>query len=77
MGKTIYQTNDSTIGMIAMSEGENFSKEINSDHPLFPIKNNEAGVFVGDTSSPSWSLVHKFLPPALGPKAVRHYSPLM
>ena len=24
-----------------------------------------------------WKLVHKYLPPALGPKAVRHYAPKM
>ena len=26
------------------------------------------------TNSTRWKLVHKYLPPALGPKAVRHYS---
>lgn len=24
-----------------------------------------------------WKIVHKYLPPALGPKAVRHYAPKM
>lgn len=34
-------------------------------------------MFLADTSDPSWKAVHKFLPPALGPKAVRHYAPIM
>lgn len=29
------------------------------------------------TDSDSWKIVHKYLPPALGPKAVRHYAPKM
>ncbi|GAB7334986.1 hypothetical protein MBLNU13_g06854t1 [Cladosporium sp. NU13] len=73
MGKTVCQTNDPAIGQIAFTESEFFSKEINDDHPLKPIKQEAAGVFVSDTSNP-WKLVHKYLPPALGPKAVRHYS---
>ncbi|KAJ6157991.1 hypothetical protein N7470_005583 [Penicillium chermesinum] len=36
-----------------------------------------AGVFLGDTDTPEWKVTHKFLPPALGPKAVRHYAPTM
>jgi len=111
MGKTVCQTNDPLIGQIAFTESEFFSKEINDDHPLKPIKQEAAGVFVSDTSNPyvqlqycfnrtahmltkcqterilpanplsrtltdhiRWKLVHKYLPPALGPKAVRHYS---
>ena len=34
-------------------------------------------MFLADTSDPNWKDVHKFLPPALGPKAVRHYAPTM
>jgi hypothetical protein len=115
MGKTVCQTNDPTIGQIAFTESEFFSKEINDDHPLKPIKQEAAGVFVSDTSNPyvklelklivilltycqqsvillsthlaidleyptdlpRWKIVHKYLPPALGPKAVRHYAPKM
>ena len=77
MGKTSYQTNDPAIAKIAFDETEFFSKEINEDHPLWPIKQDKAGVFLSDTSNPSWKIVHKFLPPALGPKAVRHYAPVM
>lgn len=44
-------------------------------HPLHPIKSPPAGVFLGDTKTEAWRRAHKFLPPALGPKAVRHYAP--
>jgi cytochrome P450 len=77
MGKTIYQTNDPALAEICFAETEFFSKEIVPAHPLFPIKNQRAGVFLGDTKNPDWKVVHKFLPPALGPKAVRHYAPQM
>lgn len=52
MGKTVCQTNDPVIGQIAFTESEFFSKEINDDHPLKPIKQEAAGVFVSDTSNP-------------------------
>ena len=52
MGKTVCQTNDPIIGQIAFTESEFFSKEINDDHPLKPIKHDDAGVFVSDTSNP-------------------------
>lgn len=77
MGKITCQTNDPELAQICMSETEFFSKEIVPSHPLFPLKNSEAGVFLADTSDPNWKVVHKFLPPALGPKAVRHYAPQM
>lgn len=77
MGKMTCQTNSPELAQIVFAESEFFSKEIVPDHPLYPIKNNKAGVFLGDTSNPSWKIVHKFLPPALGPKAVRHYAPQM
>lgn len=78
MGKVVYQVNDPELAGIAFSESEFFTKQTsNENHPLFPLRNDLAGVFLGDTDNASWKLVHKFLPPALGPKAVRHYSPLM
>ncbi|UZP34862.1 hypothetical protein NXS19_002678 [Fusarium pseudograminearum] len=77
MGNTIYQTNDPKLATIVFGESDFFSKRIIEGHPLFPIKNKEAGVFVGDTDTEEWKEVHKFLPPALGPKAVRHYAPTM
>lgn len=77
MGRTVYHTNDPVLAGIIFAESEFFSKVINEDHPLYPIKNQEAGVFLGDTNTEEWRIVHKFLPPAFGPKAVRHYAPTM
>lgn len=77
MGGTIYQTNDPDIAAIAFAESDFFTKKINENHPLYGIKSQEAGVFLGDTDTPEWRIAHKFLPPALGPKAVRHYAPTM
>ncbi|GIJ87145.1 hypothetical protein Asppvi_006049 [Aspergillus pseudoviridinutans] len=77
MGRTVYHTNDPQLSSIIFSETDFFTKKINAAHPLHPIKNQEAGVFLGDTDTPEWRTAHKFLPPALGPKAVRHYAPMM
>ncbi|EFX05854.1 cytochrome p450 monooxygenase [Grosmannia clavigera kw1407] len=77
LGRTVYQTNDPELALVAFAEDAFFTKHINEAHPLFPIKTPEAGVFLGDTDTAEWRLVHKFLPPALGPKAVRHYAPTM
>lgn len=77
MGRTTYHTNDPALASIVFSESEFFSKLINEDHPLYPIKNQQAGVFLSDTNTEEWRIVHKFLPPAFGPKAVRHYAPTM
>jgi cytochrome P450 len=77
MGRTIYHTNDPALASIVFAESDFFSKVINEDHPLYPIRNKEAGVFLGDTNTEEWRIVHKFLPPAFGPKAVRHYAPTM
>lgn len=60
-----------------LSESDFFTKKINEAHPLYPIKHQAAGVFLGDTDNPEWKVAHKFLPPALGPKAVRHYASTM
>ncbi|KAJ5119525.1 Cytochrome monooxygenase alnD [Penicillium atrosanguineum] len=77
MGRTVYHTNDPLLSTIVFAESDFFTKKINEAHPLYPIKNKEAGVFLGDTDTPEWRTAHKFLPPALGPKAVRHYAPTM
>lgn len=77
MGSKVYQTNDPKLSQIFFSESDFFSKHIVPGHPLYPIKSIEAGVFLGDTDTEEWRLAHKFLPPALGPKAVRHYAPTM
>ncbi|KAI9163091.1 LOW QUALITY PROTEIN: Cytochrome P457 monooxygenase [Paramyrothecium foliicola] len=76
-GSQIYQTNDAKLANIFFSESDFFSKIIIPGHPLHPIKLPTAGVFLGDTDTEEWRLAHKFLPPALGPKAVRHYAPTM
>lgn len=77
MGRTFYHSNDPEIAAIAFAESDFFTKKINESHPLFGIKQPQAGVFLGDTDTPEWRVTHKFLPPALGPKAVRHYAPTM
>ncbi|KAJ5455508.1 cytochrome P450 [Penicillium daleae] len=77
MGRTIYQTNDPELSAIVFAESDFFTKKINEAHPLYALKTPAAGVFLGDTDTPEWKVAHKFLPPALGPKAVRHYAPTM
>lgn len=77
MGRTTYSTNDPEIASIVFGETDFFTKLITPDHPLYGIKNQEAGVFLGDTEDENWKIAHKFLPPAFGPKAVRHYAPTM
>lgn len=77
MGSVVYHTNDPALSSIVFAESDFFSKTIVPGHPLFPIKNKEAGVFLGDTDTEEWRTAHKFLPPAFGPKAVRHYAPTM
>ncbi|KAG7134641.1 Cytochrome monooxygenase alnD like protein [Verticillium longisporum] len=77
LGSTIYQANDPTLANIVFSETDFFSKRIIDGHPLQPIKNKEAGVFLGDTDTEEWKVAHKFLPPALGPKAAWNVYPYM
>ncbi|PWY88641.1 cytochrome P450 [Aspergillus sclerotioniger CBS 115572] len=77
LGRTTYQTNDPELSAIVFAESDFFSKKINDAHPLSALKTPSAGVFLGDTDTPEWKAAHKFLPPALGPKAVRHYAPTM
>ncbi|RAL13072.1 cytochrome P450 [Aspergillus homomorphus CBS 101889] len=77
LGRTTYHTNDPQISAIVFAESDFFSKKINEAHPLYALKTPSAGIFLGDTDSPEWKVAHKFLPPALGPKAVRHYAPTM
>ncbi|RHZ63623.1 cytochrome P450 [Aspergillus thermomutatus] len=77
LGRTVYQTNDPVLSAIIFNESDFFTKKINEAHPLYSLKTPAAGVFLGDTDTPEWRVAHKFLPPALGPKAVRHYAPTM
>ncbi|KAI1498749.1 cytochrome P450 [Biscogniauxia marginata] len=77
MGSRVYQTNDPKLAKIFFAESDFFSKKIIEDHPVLPLKNNVSALFVGDTDTEAWRISHKFLPPALGPKAVRRYVPTM
>lgn len=77
MGSDIYHTNDPTLGQIVYDESDFFTKNIIPGHPLYPIKNQHAGIFVSDTETEEWRRNHKFMSPSLGPKAVRHYQPMM
>ncbi|GFN16350.1 hypothetical protein AtubIFM55763_010181 [Aspergillus tubingensis] len=76
MGKTIYLTDDPQVAAVCFAESAYMTKKINSDHPLWGVKDNTA-IFIGDTETENWRLAHKYLPPAMGPKAVRHYTGLM
>ncbi|KAK6212014.1 hypothetical protein LQW54_005542 [Pestalotiopsis sp. IQ-011] len=76
MGKTTYLTDSPEVAQVALMESPFFTKLINENHPLRGIKDNTA-IFLGDTETDNWRLAHKFVPPAMGPKAVRHYTPLM
>ncbi|KAK4183950.1 cytochrome P450 monooxygenase [Podospora australis] len=76
MGKVNYLTDSPEVAMVTLTESAYFTKNINEDHPLWGIKDNTA-IFICDTENENWRLAHKFLPPALGPKAVRHYTPDM
>jgi cytochrome P450 len=76
MGKTTYLTDSPEVAAVALMESVYMTKKINENHPLWGVKDNTA-IFIGDTETENWRLAHKFLPPAMGPKAVRHYTPLM
>ncbi|KAG9692636.1 cytochrome P450, partial [Aureobasidium melanogenum] len=77
MGRTTYYTNSPEIANICFGEGGYWAKMINKDHPLYQIKEPMAGVFLSDSNTEAWTIVHRFLAPALSPKAVRHYTPQM
>ncbi|KAJ5623793.1 Cytochrome P450 [Penicillium lagena] len=76
MGKTTYLTDSPEVAAVALAESAYMTKKINKNHPLWAVKDNTA-LFVGDTETENWRLAHKFMPPVMGPKAVRHYTPLM
>lgn len=76
-GRTTYHTNDPAVAAVCFAEDGYWAKMINSDHPLAGIKDPMAGVFLSDSKTEAWRLVHKYMGPALSPKAVRHYTPQM
>ncbi|WYZ42698.1 hypothetical protein EsH8_VI_000397 [Colletotrichum jinshuiense] len=77
MGTTIYHTNDPEIARHVLREGEFFTK-ITSDpsHPLFYMQ-LQSSLFTCDSDSPAFPIAHKFIPPALSPRAVANHSPLI
>ena len=76
MGATVYLTRDPVVAGHVFAESAYFTKNIISSHPLAGIKDNTA-IFLGDTETENWRLGHKFIPPAMSPKAVGHYTPMM
>ncbi|KAI9832012.1 MAG: hypothetical protein M1819_004556 [Sarea resinae] len=76
MGKVVYLTDEPEVAAFAFSESAYFTKNITPSHPLYGIKDNSA-IFLCDTEIENFKLAHKFIPPCLSPKAVRHYTPLM
>jgi cytochrome P450 len=75
MGTTIYHTNDPEISRQVLREGEFFTK-ITSEpsHPLYYMREQRA-LFMCDSASPAYPLAHKFVPPALSPRAMAHHAP--
>ena len=77
MGTTTYITNDAEISRHVLREGDLFTKTTSDpSHPLFYM-NEQTALFTCDSASPAFPLAHKFVPPALSPRAVAHYAPLI
>ncbi|OJD32060.1 cytochrome p450 [Diplodia corticola] len=77
MGTTIYHTNDPEIARFVLREGDFFTKTTSDPaHPLFYMQEQTA-LFTCDSASPAYPLAHKFVPPALSPRAVAHHTPLV
>lgn len=77
MGTVIYHTNDPDISRCLLREGEYFTKKTSDpSHPLHYMSIQSA-LFTCDTDSPAFAISHKFVPPALSPRAIAHYTPHM
>lgn len=77
MGTVTYYTNGPEISRHVLREGDHFTKKTSDPaHPLHFMTNQEA-LFTCDSDSPAFAPSHKFIPPAMTPKAVRHYTPLL
>ncbi|KAG9186001.1 hypothetical protein G6011_02557 [Alternaria panax] len=75
IGRTFYVTDDPEVAKLAFRDGEYFTKAPTSPgHPLHGIEDPNA-LFLCDTESAAWKEVHKFLPPSMSPKAMRHHLP--
>ncbi|KAJ7472790.1 cytochrome P450 [Mycena latifolia] len=74
LGKSIYLTDDPGCAGVVLSEGEFYRKQVNDNHPLFPLKMTlPNGMFTTDSSNPAWSTGHKFMMAAMGATAMRNY----
>ncbi|KAJ7037666.1 hypothetical protein C8F04DRAFT_1329961 [Mycena alexandri] len=74
LGKSVYLTDDPDCAGVLLSEGEFYSKQIGENHPLFPLKITlPNGLFIKDTSNPTWSTSHIFMMTAMGAKAMRNH----
>ncbi|KAK4220795.1 putative cytochrome P450 E-class, group IV [Podospora fimiseda] len=77
MGTTIYHTNSPEISHHILREGQLFTKTTSDpQHPLYYLSDQDA-LFTCDSTSPSFAISHKFVPPALSPRAMAHHSPLI
>lgn len=77
LGRTFYVTNDPEVAKLAFREGEYFTKAPTSPaHPLHGIVDATA-LFLCDTESAAWKEAHRFLPPSMSPKAMKHHLPDM
>ncbi|KAJ7442447.1 cytochrome P450, partial [Mycena latifolia] len=75
LGKSIYLTDDPDCAGVVLSEGEFYRKQVNDNHPLFPLKMTlPNGMFTTDSSNPAWSTGHKFMMTAMGATAMRNYA---
>ncbi|KAJ5937485.1 cytochrome P450 monooxygenase [Penicillium verhagenii] len=61
-GRTLYHTNNPEIASIIFAESDFFTKEINRAHPLYGVRDKDAGIFLSDTDTPAWRSAHKFFP---------------
>ncbi|KAF2839928.1 putative cytochrome P450 monooxygenase [Patellaria atrata CBS 101060] len=77
MGTTIFHTNSPEISRHVLREGELFTK-LTSDpsHPLYYMREQTA-LFTCDSDSPAFQMAHKFVPPAMSPRAMAHHAPLV
>lgn len=77
MGRITYLANTPEIAQVVLKEGEYFTKAPSvPDHPLYGIR-DEAALFVCDTDHAAWKDSHKFIPPSMTPRAVKHYTPVI
>ncbi|KAL5884440.1 hypothetical protein ACKVWC_003412 [Pyricularia oryzae] len=75
MASVIYYTNDPNIARHVLRESEFFTKKPSDPaHPLHFMANQKA-LFTCNTASPAFGPSHRFVPPYMAPKAIRHYTP--